>query len=65
MVAQVGGEEGVRTGRAHLVEEAVAGAAADREGADDGVGVAYHPDALRGGGQPLGGACGQFRRVSG
>lgn len=60
VVAQVGGEEGVHTGRAHVVEEAVAGAAADRDRADDRVRVAGDADALRGGGQPLGRARGQL-----
>lgn len=59
-MAQVGGEEGVHARRAHLVEEAVAGSAAHRDGAHDGVRVAYQPDALRGGGQPGGGAGGEL-----
>ncbi len=40
VVAQVGGEEGVDPGGADGVEEAVAGAAADGDRADDGLGVA-------------------------
>lgn len=59
-MAQVGGEEGVHTRRAHRVEEAVAGSAAHRDGAHDGVRVAGQPDALRGGGQPGGGAGGEL-----
>ena len=63
MVAQVGGEEGVDAGGAYLVEEAVAGAAADRDRADERVRVAGDADALRGGGQPLGGARGELARA--
>lgn len=59
VVAQVGGEEGVHTGGAYGVEEAVAGAAAHRDPAHEGVRVAGQPDALRGGGQPCGGAGGE------
>lgn len=59
MVAQVGGEEGVHTGGAHRVEEAVAGAAAHRDGAHRRLRVAGEADALRGGGQPGGGASGE------
>lgn len=60
VVAQVGGEEGVDARCADLVEEAVAGAAADGDGADRGLGVAGDADALRGGGQALGGPGGEF-----
>lgn len=60
MVAQVGGEEGVHARGAYDVEEAVAGAAADGDRADDGLGVAGDADALRGGGESLGGAGGQL-----
>lgn len=60
MVAQVGGEEGVHAGGAYDVEEAVAGAAADGDRADDRLGVAGDADALRGGGEALGGAFGQL-----
>ncbi len=60
VVAQVRGEEGVDTGGADVVEEAVAGAAADGERADECVGVAGHADALCGRGQPFGGAAGQL-----
>ncbi len=60
MVAQVRGEEGVHARGAHVVEEAVAGAAADRDGPDQRVGVARDADALRGRGQPLRGAPGQL-----
>lgn len=59
VVAQVGGEEGVHTGGAYGAEEAVAGAAAHRYPAHEGVRVACQPDALRGGGQPGGGAGGE------
>lgn len=59
MVAQVGGEEGVRTCGAYGVEEAVAGAAAHGDPAHEGVRVAGQPDALRGGGQSGGGAGGE------
>ncbi len=59
MVAQVGGEEGVHTGGAYGVEEAVTGAAAHRDTAHEGVRVAGQPDALRGGGEPGGGAGGE------
>lgn len=60
VVAQVRGEEGVHARGAYVVEEAVAGAAADRDGPYEGLGVARDTDALRGGGQPLGGAGGEF-----
>lgn len=60
VVAQVRGEEGVHARGAYVLEEAVAGAAADGDGADRRVGVARDADALRGGGQPLRGALGQF-----
>lgn len=67
VVAQVGGEERVDAGRAHGVEQAVAGAAADGDPADRRVEVARDADALGGGGQPLGGTCGEraerLRRV--
>lgn len=65
VVAQVRGEEGVDARGAHVVEEAVAGAAADRDGADQRVGVARDADALRGGGQPLRGALGQLAQGQG
>ncbi len=58
MVAQVGGEERVHSGRADRVEQAVAGAAADGDAADGRVEVARDADALRGGGQPPGRPCG-------
>ena len=64
MVAQVRGEEGVDTGGAYVVEEAVAGAAADGDRADERLGVAGDADALRGGGQPLGGARGELADAS-
>ncbi len=47
VVAQVGGEERVDARRAHGVEQAVAGAAADGDPADRRVGVAGDADALR------------------
>lgn len=59
VVAQVGGEEGVDARGAHGVEEAVAGAAADGDGAQIRLRVAGHPDALRGGGEPGGGPGGE------
>lgn len=59
MVAQVGGEEGVHTGGAHRVEEAVARSAADGDGAHGRRRVAREADALRGGGQPGRGAGGE------
>lgn len=60
VVAQVRGEEGVHAGGAYVGEEAVAGAAAHGDGPYDGVRVARDADALRGGGQPLGGAGGEL-----
>lgn len=60
VVAQVGGEEGVHAGGADLPEEAVAGAAADGDGADDRVRVAGDADALGGLRQPGGGAGGEL-----
>lgn len=60
VVAQVGREERVDAGRADLVEEAVAGASADGDRAHERLGVAGDADALRGGGQPLGGAGGEL-----
>lgn len=60
MVAQVRGEEGVDAGRADLVEEAVAGAAADGDRADGGLGVAGDADALGGGRQAGGGSRGEL-----
>ncbi len=60
VVAQVRGEEGVRAGGADVVEEAVAGAAADGDRAHERVGVAGDADALRGGGEPLGRAGGEL-----
>ncbi|GAA3236245.1 hypothetical protein GCM10020256_54750 [Streptomyces thermocoprophilus] len=60
VVAQVRGEEGVHAGRADVVEEAVAGAAAHGDRADRRLRVAGHPDALRGGGQPGGGQVGEL-----
>lgn len=60
VVPQVRGEEGVDTRGAHLVEEAVPGAAADRDGPHQRLGVARDTDALRGGGQPLGDPRGQL-----
>lgn len=65
VVAQVRGEEGVDVRGAHVVEEAVAGAAADRDRADEPLRVARDPDALRGGGQPLRGALGQLAQGQG
>lgn len=59
MVAQVGGEERIHTGRAYVVEETVAGAAGDGEGPDLAVRVTGRPDALRGGGQPARGVRGE------
>ncbi|SCE15839.1 hypothetical protein GA0115249_11443 [Streptomyces sp. PpalLS-921] len=59
VVAQVRGEEGVHPGGAYGVEEAVAGTAAHRDPSHDGVRVAGRPDALRGGGEPGGGAGGE------
>ncbi len=59
-MAQVRGEEGVHAGRPDVVEEAVAGAAADGHRPYRCVRVAGDADALRGGGQPLGGAGGQL-----
>lgn len=59
MVAQVRGEEGVHAGGAHRVEEAVARSAAHRDGPYEGLRVARQADALRGGGQPGGGAGGE------
>lgn len=56
MVAEVRGEEGVHACRSYVVEEAVAGAAAHRDPVDQGVGVARDADALRRGGQALGGS---------
>lgn len=56
VVAQVGGEEGVHAGGADLLEEAVAGAAADGDGTDQRVRVARGADALRGRRQPGRGA---------
>ncbi|OAH12915.1 hypothetical protein STSP_37870 [Streptomyces jeddahensis] len=60
VVAQVRGEEGLDACGAHVVEEAVAGAAADRHGAHQHVRVARDADALRRGGQPLGGELGEL-----
>lgn len=60
VMAQVRGEERVDTGGADVVEEAVAGPATDRDGPYGRVRVARHPDALRGRGQPFGGARGEF-----
>lgn len=59
MVAQVGGEEGIHTGGAHRVEEAVAGAAAHRDGTHQRLRITGQADALRGGGQPGRGAGGE------
>ncbi|SED79837.1 hypothetical protein SAMN05216483_4572 [Streptomyces sp. 2131.1] len=59
VVAQVRGEEGVHAGGAHRVEEAVARSSAHRDGAHERVRVAGEADALRGGGQPGGGAGGE------
>ncbi len=56
VVAQVRGEEGVHAGRPDVVEEAVAGAAADGDRPHRRLGVAGDTDALRGGRKPLGGA---------
>lgn len=60
VVAQVRGEEGIDSGRACVAEEAVAGSAADRDGTDECVRVARGADALRGGGQPGRGQCGEL-----
>lgn len=60
MVAQVGGQEHVHTGGADLLEEAVAGAAADGDAADQCVRVAGHADALGGRRQPGRGAGGEL-----
>ena len=59
VVAQVRGEEGVHARGAYVLEEAVAGAAADRDGPYERLGVARDADALRGGGQPGGGTGGE------
>lgn len=59
VVAQVGGEERVHARRTYVFEEAVAGAAADRDGTDEGVRVARDPYALRGGGEAVGDAGGE------
>lgn len=65
VVAQVGGEEGVDARGAHGVEEAVAGTAADGDGADERLRVAGQPDALRGGGEPGAARAAKAARVSG
>lgn len=65
MVAQVRGQEGVDARGAHVGEEAVAGAAADGDRADRRVQVARDADALRGGGQPVGGKSDQFAQSDG
>lgn len=59
VVAQIGGEEGVDAGGSYGVEEAVAGSAADDDGAHEGLRVAGRPDALRGGGEPGSGPGGE------
>lgn len=60
VVAQVGGQEDVHAGGADLLEEAVAGAAADGDAADRHVRVAGDADALRGRRQPGRGAGGEL-----
>lgn len=65
VVAQVRGEEGVDARGAHVVEEAVTGAAADGDRTDRRVEVAADADALRGGGQPVGGQADQFAQGEG
>ncbi len=65
VVAQVGGEEHVDPGGAHLVEEAVAGAAAHRDGTDRGVRVARDPQAGGRPRQPVRGPRGELRQRQG
>lgn len=65
VVAQVRGEERVDARGAHVGEEAVAGAAADGHRADRRVEVARDADALRGGGQPVGGQAHEFAQGDG
>lgn len=65
VVAQVRGEEGVDARGAHVVEEAVTGATADGDRTDRRVEVAADADALRGGGQPVGGQADQFAQGEG
>lgn len=60
VVPQVRGEERVHARGANVVEEAVLGAAADRDGPHQRLGVARDADALRGRGQPLGGPGGEL-----
>jgi hypothetical protein len=60
VVAQVGGQEDIGAGRADLLEEAVAGAAADRDGTDRGFRVPRDPQAAGGTGQAVRGAGGEL-----
>lgn len=60
VVTQVRGEVGLHAGRPDVGEEAVAGAAADRDRAHERLGVTGDADALRGAGQALGGAGGEL-----
>lgn len=60
MVAQVGGQIRVHARGPHLLEEAVAGPAAHRDGTDRRGRVACDPQSRGSGGQPAGGLCGEF-----
>src|SRR5439155_1159089 len=60
VVPQVGGEERVDPGATYLVEEAVAGAAADGDSADHRLRVARDPQPRRGARQAVGGTVGEL-----